>query len=126
MSNHNYSQYSNKKNNKPNVENPFVEAVKVTEVPEAVIPEKAPVEVKMVEETVETVVLPKTVTGVVANCVRLNVREKAISNADIICVLDAGTEVKIDTNSDTAEWLRVCTATGIEGFCMRKFVDVKL
>ena len=109
MSNHNYSQYSERKKTEP--ETPIVE------------PE---VKLDVVEETVETVTLPETVTGTVANCSKLNVRAKADATADVVCVIDVGSEVEINVAKSNADWLSVCTVTGIEGYCMRKFVDARL
>lgn len=129
MSKHNYTQYSNKKNHNEEgkstvkqeefliiddlVETPVVEAIETPEV-------------KMVVETVETVTLPKIVNGFVANCTKLNVRVQPAADADVVCVLDNGTEIEINVNNSTDEWFSICTAAGIEGYCMRKFVNAKL
>lgn len=48
----------------------------------------------------------RNVIGVVTDCLKLNIREKPSK----------------DSNDD---WYAVCTATGIEGFCMKKFVAVR-
>ena len=108
MPKHNYSQYSNTKkyDNKPKTEES--------------------VELKMVVEDVETVILPKIVEGTVSNCAKLNVREKPSLDADIVCVLDVNSEMKVDVDKSTDEWFYVNTAVGIEGYCMRKFVNTKL
>lgn len=129
LSRHNYSQYSNK--NKKNDENKVDETVDVTEEAAAqeveVTPEvvDTPV-VEPVEETVETVALPKTVTGVVVNCAKLNMRAKPNANAAVICVLNAASEIEINIEESTDEWFRVYTATGVDGYCMRKFVEAHL
>jgi SH3-like domain-containing protein len=88
--------------------------------------EVRPDEVKMVVETVDTATLPKTVKGVVAHCTKLNVRSEPSITAEVVCVLDARSEVKIDVSKSTSEWLSVCTASGAEGYCMREFVDARL
>lgn len=111
MAKHNYTQYSKKNNVVENTE----------KVVETTIPE-----VELVEETVETVTLPKTVEGVVVNCAKLNVREEASLDSDVVAVLDAMSEIEINVNESTSEWFKICTATGIEGYCMRKFVDAYL
>lgn len=126
MSKHNYSQYSNNKKKNP-----------VTTVAEdaVVTPVEHVDEVKMevndiivtpVEETVNTVKLPKTVTGTVANCSKLNVRAEGCANGEVVCVLNVGTEVKVDVNKSNAEWLYVSTPGGVKGYCMRKFVNARL
>ena len=133
MSKHNYSQYSNKKNHNR------TEDVAVEEATATVIaPDSEPaVEVKMepvitetvvepVAETVETVTLPKKVKGTVANCTKLNIRTKASADAAVIRVLNAGTKIDINVNKSNAEWLSVRTPDGINGYCMRKFVDARL
>ncbi len=117
MSKHNYSQYSNNKFKNEVVEDEIV----TEEVDEVTEPE-----IVVVEETVETVTLPETVTGTVANCTKLNVRVKPNATADVVCVLDANTEVKIDVDKSDNEWFCVNTAAGIEGYCMRKFMKASL
>lgn len=121
MSKHNYSQYSNKN----------FETVK--EVTESVAPvEEHAVEtvveevVTPVVETVETVTLPETVIGTVVNCTKLNVRVKPSTTADVVCVLDANSEIKINVAKSNNEWFYVYTATGAEGYCMRKFVKASV
>ena len=136
MSKHNYSQYSKKNdsqkagvnanafdnNRKEQKKHEYVEKIP-TEVIKPIAP--AP-EVKMVVETVETVSLPKFVEGVVVNCAKLNVREEPSTNSDIVCVLDVMSEIEIDVEKSTDEWFKICTAIGVEGYCMRKFVDARL
>ena len=123
MSKHNYSQYSKKKHN-----DEVKSTVKQEDfliVDDLVETVEAP-EVKMVVETVDTVVLPKTVTGFVANCSKLNVRVQPAAGADVVCILENATEIVINLDNSTDEWFSVCTAAGVEGFCMRKFVNAKL
>lgn len=124
MSNHNYTQYSNNKKN-DNFE--FVEPVNMFEssLTASVDETNAPV-ATLVEETVETVTLPETVKGTVTNCAKLNVRVKPDIDADIVCVLDSKSEVEVDAARSSTDWLKICTTSGVEGFCMRKYVDAKL
>ena len=118
MSKRNYSNYSKKTE-----ETPVEETVVVAE---AIVVENEAPEIKMVEETVETVAVPETVKGTVANCSKLNVREKAKLNAEIVTIINAGAQVTIDVAKSTKDWFCVTTATGINGFCMKKFVNAKL
>ena len=123
MSKHNYTQYSNAKkyDNKPKTE----ESVEPVESADPMSNEPA-VEVKMVEETIKTVPIPKTINGTVANCVKLNVRKAPSTHAEILGVVDVDSEMKIDMDKSNDEWFYVSTAVGIDGYCMRNFVNAKL
>lgn len=124
MSKHNYSQYSNKNVNKATIDtNDTVETTITVPVEtleytgEVELAESTPVEtIKYKEDKTDTVF------GKVTNCVKLNVRVAPNPNATVACVLDANSELEIDYNKSTAEWYSVCTAAGIKGYCMRKFI----
>lgn len=120
---HNYSQYSNKNKQNENVEETLVEEVTELEVTET---EVIPAEVKMeVAETVSD--LPEIpATGTVVGCTKLNVRAYPASNADIVCIVDGGAPVEVIAAKTTIDWAAVVTEAGIEGYCMRKFIDVAL
>ena len=119
MSKHNYSQYSNKKKNSSTPKDSEMKPVLNT-APEF---KETPM---IVQETVETITLPETVKGVVYDCTKLNVRAEPSTIADIVTVLAVDSEVEIITNKSNNEWLYVCTAIGLEGYCMRKFVKANL
>ena len=82
---------------------------------------------KPIDETVE-VIEPiesvKTHTGVVYNCEKLNIRKSASKDSDVVAVVDVGSELLIDTAKSTYNFYKVCTASGIEGYCMSEFVRV--
>lgn len=139
MSKHNYTQYSNNKKSdrnhndssiapvsksKTNYNNPNVE---VTEEVKMVVDQAETEVVKPVimHETVETVTLPKAVTGVIVNCNKLNIRTKPSVDADVVTILNSKSEIVIDTARSNDNWLKITTAAGVEGFCMRQFVDIK-
>ena len=64
------------------------------------------------------------IIGTVANCVRLNVRKYASKNADILTEIYAGNKVTIDPKKSRKEWYKVVTASGVEGFCMKEYIEV--
>lgn len=72
----------------------------------------------------ETETATETV-GVVVGCDRLNIRKMPNINAKIITTAKVGTELYIDVDNSTDKWYCVCTAAGIEGFCMKDYVDIK-
>lgn len=134
MSKHNYTQYSNKKNetdSEVTQNNVFVEPVLETVEPEVTT---NTVEVKMdtvVEPVVEPVVETETETvatviGTVSGCSKLNVRATPDLFAEVVCIVSAGDEVIIDPAKSYNDWLCVTTATGIDGYCMRKYVNASL
>lgn len=143
MSKHNYSQYSNKKHNNKVDTTPEVvveiqngDTTAVTEevetTVETVIENEIVTDVTVEAETeTEVEVEPETKSGavakgVVANCAKLNVRSKPSTNGDVVTVLDTKVEVTIDVDASTDEWFKIRTANGVEGYCMRKFVNANI
>ena len=104
---HNYTNYS--KHQEPT---PAVEAEVIEEVVEEVI-----------EETVAPE--PKDVLGVVTDCNKLNVRTNPSTSAEIVTEIKAGTKVMINEEESTADFYKICTEAGVEGFCMKKFITVE-
>ena len=84
--------------------------------------------VEQIEETpvVEEVVVPekKPVIGVVTNCVKLNIRKYPKPNSTVLCTVDCKSDLVIDEADSTNDYYKVCTAAGIEGYCMKKFVTI--
>ena len=126
---HNYTQYSDRRsqNNMNPVVNTTVEEeilrpiaqtqeVEVTTVPA----------VDLVDEIVETKTVSNIVDGMVVGCAKLNVRAEASLFADVIYTLNAQSEIEIDIEKSNKDWFYICTATGIEGYCMRKYVEAHL
>lgn len=70
------------------------------------------------------VVEPVTVEGTVIGCVKLNIRENPDIEADILCEVKVGSKLIIDPDKSTRDWFSVYTETGIEGFCMKRFVQI--
>lgn len=128
MSKHNYSQYSK---NTVNVDETVVEEtpVMVEETPAVV--EETPVVDVIIEPVAEAETgkkkskPAKSMTGIVSGCTKLNIRVKPNATATVLCVVDAKSELKIDESKTNKDWFAVCTSNGVEGYCMRKFVEVK-
>ena len=68
---------------------------------------------------------PKPVIGVVTGCNKLNVRKMPKPDAAVVSELVASSEVMIDEDKSTVEFYKVCTASGVEGFCMKKFITIQ-
>lgn len=91
---------------------------------------KSQVEPEVVEAKVEveTPVEPKTVTGVVTNCSKLNIRTKptkVTKKPNVVCEVPSGTQLIVDLDKSTGDWYKVRTADGVEGFCMKMYVTLK-
>lgn len=63
--------------------------------------------------------------GLVSNCNKLNVREKPTVEAPVVCEIVCRAELMIDESESTDEFYKVFTASGLEGFCMKKFITVQ-
>lgn len=77
-----------------------------------------------VQERLTTDVNSKSnnIFGTVVSCERLNVR--ATPEGEILAVIDAGTTVEIKTNFEDDHWYAITTATGMDGYCKKEFINV--
>lgn len=86
---------------------------------EAVEPETPETVEPAVEEPVK-----EDKTGVVSGCAKLNVRQKPSLKEKVVCVINKGDKVTIEKKGSNKEWLKVKLASGVEGFCMKKFIQI--
>ena len=128
MSNKHYTQYSKFSGEEPMlVNNPDLEV-------EDTVEEKddEPIEGQIVIPEVESIVPEPVVEpenrkfGKVSNCKKLNIRKLPSRDAEIVSELIEGSEVMIDEKESTALFYKICTEHGIEGFCMKQFINVVL
>lgn len=73
-------------------------------------------------ETATTPEEPEIVFGRVVNCDRLNVREEPEPDADVVCTINALTDVEIVKEESTDVFYKVYLSSGLEGYCMRKYI----
>ena len=121
---HNYTNYSTPKTNPVHDESTPVNQEVENENP---VNDNVPAN-DQITKAAEVVPEPEeapTVIGTVVDCVRLRVRESASSNAEVICEIPKDSDVLIDENKSTDEFYKVCTESGAEGFCMKKFIALK-
>lgn len=71
-----------------------------------------------------TVTQKKTVTGLVSNCANLRVRKEPDEKAEVLGIIPVDTEVMIDEDDSIGEFHKVYTDSGLEGFCMKRFITV--
>lgn len=75
----------------------------------------------------EEIVDEKVLMGVVYNCSRVYVRSDANKDSEPLTDLEKGSEVLVTgtfDDSDNVGWYKICTATGVEGYIMSKFVKL--
>ena len=80
-------------------------------------------DVDIVEETETPEPPAEPVLGVVTECAKLNVRKEPKPTADIVTTLLLGSEVMINEEESTDDFYRIYTAAGVEGFCVKKFIN---
>ena len=67
---------------------------------------------------------PEPIEGTVG-CEKLNVRSDATVDSEPVGVINRDSKVFIYEDESTEEFYKVCTATGLEGYCMKKFISVQ-
>ena len=80
-----------------------------------------------VEQPVEEAPKKESKVGIVANCEKLNLRRSPLKDSDganIITELLSGVAVVIDEDESTPNFYKVTTETGLEGYCMKQFIEL--
>ena len=80
-----------------------------------------------VDQPVEETPKKESKVGIVANCEKLNLRRSPLKDSDganIITELLSGIAVVIDEDESTPDFYKVITETGLEGYCMRRFIEL--
>lgn len=116
MSKHNYNNYSKPKTKPEPEEKPIVQEAEPVIDGQTVIPEVT----TPPEAEAQAAKLP----GVVGNCARLNVRKEPNKMADVIAVLEAGSEVQLVSEELVNGFYNVITADGREGYCMCDYIRI--
>lgn len=65
------------------------------------------------------------VSAIVVDCAKLNVREEPSPKADVVAVIDASNEVVVYDSESFGNYYKVCTAAGIEGYCVKDYLQLK-
>lgn len=77
-----------------------------------------------VETVAEAVVdAPNIAYGKIANCTKLNIRNKPRKDGDIVTVIDTKANVEIYPDESTKGWYKV-NVKGINGYCMKEFIEI--
>lgn len=130
MGHKNYSKFStpfSKQNNAPveEVNNEVMDNQITIDEVVAEEPVEAVENPEVVEVIEEAVVAPSTTIGVVSGCGKLNVREEASMEADIVTVISQGTQATVNLAESTEDFYSVITIDGKVGYCLKKFITIK-
>lgn len=89
----------------------------IDDIPIEEVGQEPKVEESKIEES-------KYVTGIVTDCLKLNVREDPYPTATILGVISAATELIVIDEESTKDFYKICTSVGLEGYCMKKFITI--
>ena len=67
----------------------------------------------------------KEVGGVVIDCAKLNIRKQPNKDAVVVTVIPVNSEVIIDLENSTEDFYKVCSVIGIEGYCMKQYIEIR-
>ncbi len=77
----------------------------------------------VVENTTESVE-PSTVLGVVTECVKLRVRSTPEIADNVLAEIILASEVLVDLEESTDEFYKITTEAGVEGYCMKQYINI--
>ena len=77
---------------------------------------------EQIEEIIPSAPEPTVTEGVVDGCDQLYVRSAPSADAEPLGIIKRDSVVEIV--EDAGEFYNVCTETGLDGFCMKKFITV--
>lgn len=80
---------------------------------------------EVLEEDISINAEISTLEGVVSGCDRLNVRNRADIDSEVLSIIKKDAPVIIYPAKSNDEWLSVCTKSKIKGYCMKKFITIK-
>ena len=123
MSRNDYTKYA-RENKAEKPEAPVVESetieTPIMETESVIHPEGVfPIPVEEVPEVTES---PSNL-GRVIGCTKLNVRRAPKPRAEVVCEINCGTEVEIDYEASTIDFYKICTASGVEGYCVKTYIS---
>ena len=125
MSNQNYNKMY--KSHQPEAQKVTDQEVETVVEAPAVESTEPVVEVQMAIEGVAEpeVIQPVIQYAIVVGCAKLNVREEPSPRAEVVGVIDASNEVVVYDSESFGNYYKVCTASGVEGYCVKDYLELK-
>lgn len=81
-------------------------------------------EIKIDEQNEEIEVSNSEAIGVVTDCLKLNIREEPDKDSKVVTIVNCLDKLNVYLNTSTDDWYAVRTASGIDGFCMKKYISI--
>ena len=116
-----YTNYSVKNQKNAYEKQTADEAIEETEIFESLEPVADEIDIE--EPVVEDSSLASNAYGIVFGCEKLNVRKEPSINSYAVCQFPCNMEVKIIKDKSVEDWFYVCNAAGVEGYCMKKYIN---
>lgn len=133
MGNKDYTKFSeNSNNNDTHTVSPELEQTVLNAGGEVVRIEQENVVIEGVNElpedadVIDNVILPgdAKLMGIVKPA-KLNVRKQPSKNSEVLEVITKNSEVEIGLDGETDTFYKVRTKSGVEGYCMKEFINIK-
>lgn len=67
----------------------------------------------------------QSLIGIATDCMVLCVRKEPSTTSEVVKEVECLSEFEIDEEESTENFYKVRTESGIEGFCMKRFVQIK-
>ena len=82
---------------------------------------------EVIETFAEATPVEKTTVyiGKLRDCGKLNVRAEPSVDAKVLCRIDKNSEVIVEKSESTKDFYKICTSSGVEGYCMKKYMSIK-
>lgn len=83
---------------------------------------KQTIENNLKENEVVIEPIEESINGHITGSPKVYLRSKPDKNSDPLTVLNENDQIQIMDKEISEDFYKVCTATGLEGYCMKKFV----
>ena len=60
--------------------------------------------------------------GIVANCDQLDIFEEPDESSSVVTTLREHAEVMVDSDELEGKFYKICTAAGVEGYCLKRYI----
>lgn len=62
--------------------------------------------------------------AMIVNCLLVAVRKEPKVDAELVCELPSSTNLVVEDQSTSGKFYKICTPSGIEGYCLKKFISI--